>query len=111
MNMQGSTSVGAGATNDNILAGQQWEFLPFNALLEFGLVGDANGRDLRVSVYSGNDTLLEESPVSFANRMPVYPDDFTLKDFVAAGARMKVRVRNTNAGAVVLNWTIRVTPA
>lgn len=110
MLIQGITSIAAGAVNDNVLAGSQYEYLPFNALLEFGLNGDANGNDLRVDVYSGSDVLLENAPMSDLARIPVYPDDFQLTDVAAGGERIKIRVRNTNAGAVSLYHAVRITP-
>jgi len=75
-----STSVAASSVNDNLLSGSQFEFLPFNAGLEFGINGDANGADMRVDVYSGQDVLMENAPLNVQNRLPVYPDDFTLVD-------------------------------
>lgn len=109
--IQGTTSVAAASVNDNVLAGSQFEFLPFNASLEFGLAGDANGADLRVDVYSGQDVLMENAPMSAQNRLPVYPDDYTLTDVAAAGERIKIRVRNTNAGAArSINYAVRITP-
>jgi hypothetical protein len=53
--IQGSVSVPANSVNDNVLQGSQFEFLPYNALLEFGLLGSAAG--LLADVYSGQDTL------------------------------------------------------
>jgi hypothetical protein len=109
--IQGTTSVAAASVNDNVLQGSQFEFLPYNAFLEFGLNGDANGGDLRVDVYSGQDVLMESSPMNIQNRLPVYPDDFTLQDVAAAGERIKIRVRNTNAGAArSINFAVRITP-
>lgn len=99
------------AVNDNVLAGSQWEFLPYNSRLEFGLVGDANAADLRIDVYSGQDVILEDGQPSAANRMPIYPDDFTLTDFAGHGERMKIRVRNLNAAARNLFVCLRINPA
>ena len=109
--IQGTTSVAANSVNDNVLQGSQFEYLPFDAQVEFGLCGDANGADLRVDVYSGQDVLLENSPMSAQNRIPIYPDDYNLVDVAAAGERLKVRVRNTNAAtARSINFAVRITP-
>lgn len=111
MLIQGTASIAASQVNDNVLAGSQYEYLPFDAFIEFGLVGDANGADLRVDVYSGSDVLLENAPMSAQNRMPIYPDDFPLTDVAAGGERIKVRVRNTSAaGARSINFSVRITP-
>lgn len=109
--VQSSVSIAAASVNDNVLAGSQFEYLPYNAALEIGLNGDANGGDLRVDVYSGQDVLLENAPMSTQNRVPVYPDDFQLTDAAMAGERIKIRVRNTNAGAArSIFFSVRITP-
>jgi hypothetical protein len=106
----GSTSIAAGATNDNILSGSQWEFLPWPAGLEMGLVGDANGADLRIDIYLAEQIIAESMIGSNANRSPVYPDDFNVTAAARAGSRLKIRVRNTNVAAVVLKHIIRINP-
>lgn len=109
--IQGSVSIAASSVNDNVLSGSQFEFMPYNGMLEFGLAGDANGGDLRVDVYSGQDVLMENAPMSVQARIPIYPDDFSLTDVAAAGERIKVRVRNTSAaGARVIYFAVRITP-
>jgi len=107
--ISGVTSTPAGATTQNVLAGSVYEFLGFNAFIEFGLVGDAAGEG-RVTVLSGSDTVLEEASISRAARFPVYPDDYSVNDVVGAGERVVVRHRNTGAGANNLFWNLRITP-
>ncbi len=107
--IQNSVSVAANATNDNVLTGSQFEFLPYNAFLEFGLVASATG--LVADVYSGADTVAESFALSVQNRFPVYPDDFPLNDVAAAGERIKVRIRNTTGGALTAFFSVRITPA
>lgn len=106
--IQNKVTVNAGATNDNLLSGSQYEYLPFNAHIQFGLVGSATG--LVADVYSGSDTLAEQMGLSAANRTPVYPDDFTLDDVAAAGERLKVRVTNPTGGNLDVNYSVRITP-
>lgn len=109
--IQGSASVALSSVNDNVLANSQFEFLPYDAFLEIGLNGDANGADLRVDVYSGTDVLLENAPMSVQNRIPVYPDDFNLNDAAAGGERIKIRVRNTSAAAArTIFFAVKITP-
>lgn len=108
--IQQRVSIAAGAINDNILAGSQFEFLPFDASLEFGINGDANGQEVLCDVYSGSDVLLENAPLNSQARMPVYPDDYTLTDVAAAGERLKIRARNTGAGAHIVSIAVRITP-
>lgn len=109
--IQNSISVAAASVNDNVLSGSQYEFLPYDANLEFGIVGDANAADLAIDVYSGQDVLAEGLQPSAQNRTPVYPEDFTLTDVAAAGERIKLRVRNINgAAARTLFYSVRITP-
>lgn len=104
--IQQSISVGANTSVDNVLAGSQFEFLPYDASLMFGVSGSANG--LIVDVYSGQDVLAETMAIGATNRIPVMPDDFTLSDVAGAGERIKVRVRNTTAGAVTFFYSVRI---
>lgn len=106
--IQISNSIAANATNENVLAGSQWEFLPFNAHLEFGINQSATG--LVVDAYSGTDALVEGMIPLIKTTAPVYPDDFTLEDVAGAGERIKVRVRNTTGGALTVLTTVRITP-
>lgn len=109
--IQGSTSIALSSVNDNILSGSQFEFMPYDAFLEFGLNGDANGADLRVDVYSGQDVLLENAPMNVKATLPVYPDDFQLNDVAARSERIKIRVRNTSAAAArTIYFSVKITP-
>ncbi len=107
--IQVSGSIAANATNDNVLQGSQFEFLPYNALLEFAINGSAAG--LVMDCYSGQDALCESAAVPGVNRFGLYPDDFNLQDVAAAGERIKVRLRNTTGGALTHFTTVRITPA
>jgi len=109
--IQGNTSVALSSTNDNVLTGSQFEFVPFPAQIDFGLNGDTNGTDLRVDVYSGNDILAENLIPNTNNTFPKGQDDFLLTDVADKGERLKIRVRNTSAAAArSLFWCVRITP-
>lgn len=103
-------SVAANATVTNVLAGSQYEFLPFAALVEIGLAADASG--VLTTVSSGSDILQEEGPVPVlaAGVFPKYPDEFHLSDEAAPGDRLKVAIRNTTGGAVNVITVIKLTP-
>lgn len=106
--IQQSVSIAGNATNDNVLQGSQYEFLPYDAFLEFGLCGSATG--LVADVFSGQDVLAENMLLNVQNRIPLYPDDFNLNDVAAAGERIKVRVRNTTGGALTAFYALKITP-
>lgn len=104
------TTVGAAASIDNLLTGSQYEFLPYDAFLEFGITTSGNAGDFFFDVYSGQDVLLENGVVSILARAPVYPDDFSLNDVAGGGERIKVRVRNASAGGLNVFLALKVTP-
>lgn len=111
MLIQGQASIPLSGFQENLLAGSQWEFLPFDASLEFGINGDANAADLRVDVYSGTDVLAENMQPNAQNRIPIRPDDFNLTDIAAAGERIKIRVRNlSSAAARTVFFAVRIDP-
>ncbi len=107
--IQGSVSVPANSTNDNVIAGSQFEYLPYDAEIEVGVVGSAAG--LLVDVFSGPDVLAEAFACSTQNRFPVYPDDFAFADYAVAGDRLKIRARNTTAGALTLFYRVNMSQA
>lgn len=109
--IQGSVAVAAASVNDNVLTGSQFEFLPYNAFVEFGIQGDANGADLRIDVFTGQDMVAEGLIPGINARTPIYPDDFAANDVAAGGERLKMRVRNTNAANPrTVYWLIKITP-
>lgn len=103
-------SIAAGAVEDNLLKDSQFEFLPYDAAVAFGINGDANGHECVADVYSGQDVLAENMPLNAKAAAPVVPDDFDLTDVAAAGERLKIRVRNTGAGAHVVFAAVKIDP-
>jgi len=107
INVRNSVATGASV---NPLSGSQYEYLPFNALVEIGVTANVNL--VLATVSSGSDILMEEGPVTLgtADVFPKYPDEYTLQDVAAAGDRLKVNIRNTNAGTAVIMTSVRITP-
>jgi hypothetical protein len=106
--IQGSISVAANSANDNVLQGSQFEYLPYNARVQFGICGSGVG--LLADVFSGSDIVAESMSIPGVNRFPVNPDDFVLSDVAAAGDRLKLRLRNTTGGALTGFWSIQILP-
>lgn len=103
------TVLGASGTATP-LSGSQYEYLPFDAFVEFGLLTDATG--VLATVQSGTDVLTEEGPVQVGtiNAQPKYPDDFLLNDVAAAGERLKVALRDTSGAQRIVQTVVRITP-
>lgn len=107
--IQNSVAVLANATNANVIAGSPYEFLPFDAYVEIGLVGSATG--LVATVTSGTDQLMgPDAALSLQNRFPIYPDDYSLTDQALAGDRIVIQVRNTTGGNLTLFYALKITP-
>jgi hypothetical protein len=100
--------AGAG-TNDNVLAGSQYEFAPFDGTIEVAAISTAVGATL--AVFSGPDVLAEPGTAVQlkATETLVYPDDYFVEDEVAQGDRLKISV--TVPGAMNVNVALRITPA
>jgi hypothetical protein len=107
--IQVRVALGASGTASP-LQGSQYEFLPFDALVEFGLTADATG--VVATIQSGTDVLQEEGPVQVGtiNVQPKYPDDFFLNDVAAAGEKLTIKLRDTSGAARVVMVTVRITP-
>lgn len=102
-------SIVAGATAFP-LQGSQYEFLPFDAFVEFAILAD--GTLVNASVSSGSDILQEDSEVDqLAVVTPIqHPEDFILKDVAAAGERLGVRLQNNAGVARIVRTVVRITP-
>jgi len=106
--IQKSVSVGASASINNQLAGEYFEFLPYNALIEVGLNQSAAG--LLVDFISGTDVVSKDYVPLVKATAPIYPDEFSLQDIAGAGERLVMAIRNTTAGALTLLYTVRISP-
>lgn len=91
------------------LSGNQYEYLPFNARVEFALIASAATMDY--SVFSGSDVLQQGGPPTVKTTAPIYPDDFLLDDVAMAGERISVQARETgNVATTDLETAVKITP-
>ena len=72
------------------LQGSQYEYLPWDARLEFAIVASAAGAVM--NIFSGSDILVQNGDVPIKTTAIVYPDDFLISDVAAAGERISVEV-------------------
>lgn len=105
--MQKEVSVGANAVVENILAGSAFEFARSNVLLVCGVNAAATG--IFVTIQTGADIVLEESPAKISTAFPVIPDEFYYTDVAAVGDRIVIRCRNSTAGALVVKAIVQLT--
>jgi len=84
----------------NILAGDQYEYLPFNARVQFAIIHNATATiTLDCAVFSGSDILQQSGPPTVKTTGAVNPDDFLLDDDAGAGERLNVQLRNIGTAA------------
>lgn len=102
--MQDSLSVAANAVSANVLAGQQFEFMPGNAQVTLSVAGSATG--LRVSLLAGGVTLINDAAINTANRFPLIPDDVIAQEMIPGGSRLLLTFRNSTAGALTAFWRV-----
>lgn len=103
-----SRSMAAGEVQNNILAGQEVEFEEFDVWMEAGVVADGAGVEL--TLVTGPDVIARNRPVSEVNRVPQYPEDFTITDAVGAGQRKILQLRNTAGVARQVRTQVKTTP-
>jgi hypothetical protein len=97
----------------NPLAGSQYEYLPFDALVQAAVLADAAG-EVEATFFSGTDVILEGAPLdTLAVATPIqFPDDYDIQDVAAQGERLGLTIREVggNVGPTVVRTVVRITP-
>ncbi len=105
--IQKEITVGVGETVENAISGSAFEFLRRQALVSIGVTAAATGTF--VTVQSGADIVLEESPTFVKTSFPIIPDEMFYNDVGVVGDRLVIRLRNPTAGAIVMRVLVQVT--
>lgn len=100
------TSVAADSTTANLLAGDINEFLGRASVVSLFTTGAAVG--LRAQLLVGADVVIDDQPISDANRFPITPDDFLSRGGGFPGDRLTLRFRNTTAAAIIARWRLGI---
>lgn len=106
----GSTSIAAGAVV-NVLSGWQYEYLPWPARIK--VLIRTSVTTMRLTVFSGSETIQEESPIQSGGTAGVTPSELNTPPIVwdaPGGDRLKLNVRSTDAGAQTVDWIIYAYP-
>jgi hypothetical protein len=98
----------AASSVSSALADDQFEYLPYDAMVEMALLTDATG--VLATIFSGGDLLMDEGPVPIGtiNVFPKYPDDYHLQDVAAGGERLKIRLRDTSGAQRIVMVGVRI---
>lgn len=106
--IQVQTSLAAGASNPNLFTGSAFEFARTRTLVSLGVTASADGTF--VTINSGGDVVLEESPPYVATLFPIVPDQMFYNDVMEVGDRLRVSARNPTGGAIILRSIALMTP-
>lgn len=104
--IQKEVSVGIGAVVDNLISGSAFEYMRGPGIVSAGVVAAATGTFL--TIQSGPDIVLEESPPMVLGTMPIIPDHYFYNWGAAGGDRLVFRVRNPTAGAVIHRAVVNI---
>lgn len=96
--IQVATAVAAGASNANLFSGSAFEFARARTLASIGCNASATGTFITIN--SGTDVVLEESPPYEATLFPIVPDQMFYNDIMEVGDRLRLAVRNPTGGSI-----------
>lgn len=97
-------SVAANSVSTNRLSGRLYEILSRPANLLLAAAGAADG--LRVSFLIDGVAVVNDAPISRANRFPVIPDDVVTEE--QGIGRLILTFRNTTVGAILVDWSLDI---
>jgi len=106
---QGTFSLLTLTSIANLLTGQIFERIPYDAIIEVGVVQSATG--CIMSVACDTDIVLQDIGqvnIPIKATPPVYPDDFMPGFACEAGSRLFVAIRNPTAGTLTGFWAVRI---
>lgn len=100
----------ANARSANVLAGEQFEFVPGRAaLITARMTTTAVG--LKADFQIGGEAVVTNASISNANRFPQAPDDVLVNGVGARGGeRLFLTIYNTTAGPLTVTYVIEITP-
>lgn len=106
--MQVESSVGAGGSNSNLFTGSAFEYSRGRQAMSLGVNAAATGSF--ITIQSGADIVLEESPPYVATVFPIVPDQMFYNDIMEPMDRLRVAVRNPTASAIIHRAIALLTP-
>jgi len=102
------------------LQGNQYEFLPFDALVEFAVIIKQKVAVItdipiaKIQVYSGSDLLSQDQALDSLGPTETleYPEHFQLQDVAGAGERLSVQlqIEQISTETAVVQTRVRITP-
>lgn len=105
-----NTTILAGATNANILAGSQFEFLGVPSRVQAYMAGDTAAGVYNAEIFFGQELELADGPgpIFTAGFGPEVPEHLVLDDIGGAGDRIVVRLTETGGALAAIVRTLLV---
>lgn len=97
--IQAERTIAANTTDPNIFSGSAFEYSRGRQLLSLGVTAAATGT--QVTITSGADVILEESPTYIKTTYPIVPDEMFYNDVMEMFDRLRVQIRNTTGAGIV----------
>lgn len=98
--------IPANSTNENIIAGSQYEFARRRCVISGGITCNTAG--VKGNINSGGDVVMEQFDIKVQAAYPVIPDDFVFQDVMEVGDRLSIPVQNPTGGAVTVFAIIQI---
>ena len=104
-----STSVAANSVSANVLEGTALQYIQGTRLHNLLIAANGSATGLRATLIVGEQSVLDDVPISDANRYPNADQDFLFNAGAQPGDRVVLRFRNTTAGALTAQWLVKDT--
>lgn len=103
-----SLSVAANSRSANVLAGEQFEFLPSLANVQMRAASAATGVFADFNI--GGEQVAVDALVPPTNRFPIAPDDTMVTTSGVKGERLFLTFRNSTGAAIVVQYAVEIMP-
>ncbi len=108
MTLSGSTTVAANTRSSNVVAGQQFEFVPYRSMVQLRVSSSAD--TILLDFQIGAVTIVSTALAPNSNRFPIIPDDVLAQAAALPGERLFLTFSNTTAGALTVKWALDIMP-
>ncbi len=107
--ISGAVSVAANARSGNVLAGNVFEFMPSNGLVNFLVTGAVIGITADILVGGEAQALGSVVPIrAAAAPFPIKPDDSIVISGAFAGQRLFLDLINGTGGAIIAQFLVEI---
>ncbi len=107
--ISGAVSVAANLRSGNVLAGNVFEFMPSNGVVNFLVTGAVIGITCDVLVGGGAEALGAVVPIrAAAAPFPIKPDDSIVIAGALAGQRLFLDLINGTGGAIIAQFLVEI---